>query len=238
MYVAEERMGATRVKICGVTRREDARQAAAAGADYVGAILSPGFDRSVEAAAAARFVPGGEVALVAVTVDAGVDGAAAAAREAGAAVIQLHGRETPGELRALRGEGGWRLWKAVRVRRADDLLSALDRWHGVADGLVVEGFLAGHAGGAGATFPWDVLERLRERVPRDLALVVAGGLAPANVAEAVARLSPDVVDVSSGVESRRGVKDPERVRAFIEQARLAAGGVAPASACAPRESGP
>jgi phosphoribosylanthranilate isomerase len=210
---------ATRIKICGLTRPEDARLAVTAGADYLGAILSPGFGRSIDASLAAQFAHGGEATLVAVVVNAGVEEAARVARTAGAGVIQLHGSEDPGELNALRDEGDWQLWKSVAVRRGSDLEEALDRWVESADGILLEGFRAGGAAGAGVTFPWEALEALRTDIPEDLTLVVAGGLTPDNVAEAVSRLCPNVVDVSSGVEEQLGVKDQRKVRAFVSAAQ-------------------
>jgi phosphoribosylanthranilate isomerase len=211
------------VKICGVTRGEDARHAAAVGADYVGAILSPGFARSIDAERARDFGLGDRTELVAVFVDSAVQDAARAARTAGAGVIQLHGDERPDDLRALRQEGPWPLWKVIRIRRAAEVLAAAERWVGIADGLHLDGFREGTSGGGqGARFPWKALESVRHRLPAELTLIVAGGLTPESVATAVARLAPDVVDVSSGVEAQLGVKDPERVRAFVERARAAA----------------
>ena len=215
-----------RVKICGVTRAEDARQAAALGADYVGAQLSPGFERSVPPETAAAFLPSGNAVLVAVVVNAGVRDAARWARTAGAGVIQLHGDEAPVEAAGLRGEGTWRLWKAVRVRGPEDVSSALERWVGAVDGLLLDGFRADRWGGSGVAFPWAALEGLRDAFPEGLTLVAAGGLNPDNVGEAITRLRPHVVDVSSGVEAALGVKDPARVRAFVERARQPAERVA------------
>jgi len=230
--VAERAGCAVAVKICGVTRPADARLAALAGADYVGAILSPGFARSVAPADAATFLDVPGPVLVGVVVDAGVEAAARAARTAGAGVIQLHGHEAAEELQALRGEGDWRLWKAVRAQSADDVREAFDRWAGVADGLLLDGFHPSAAGGAGVAFPWEALEPLRGFLPEGLSLIVAGGLTPQNVSDAVSRLSPHVVDVSSGVEHRLGVKDPDKVHGFIDNARNAAGHQA--SAASPR----
>jgi phosphoribosylanthranilate isomerase len=210
------------VKICGVMRSEDARHAAAAGADYVGTILSPGHPRSIEPARAGEFRLGEGVTLAAIFVDATVADAAAAARIAGAGVIQLHGDERSEQLRALREEGAWKLWKAIRVRSSADIASAAERWAGVADGLLLDGFREGAAGGHGAGFPWEALEAVRHEIPAGLTLIVAGGLTPDSVQEAVTRLAPDVVDVSSGVEVVRGVKDSERVRSFVERARAGA----------------
>ena len=211
------------VKICGVTRREDARLAVGAGADYIGAILSPGYSRSIEPETAAQFLEVGEATLVAVFVDAAVTRAVRAARAAGAGMIQLHGDERPDYLRELRNEGPWRLWKAVRLRRPAEIVAAAERWVGIADGLLLDGFREGSAGGQGARFPWKALEAVRHAIPVELKLVVAGGLTSENVDKAVARLAPDVVDVSSGVEAQLGIKDPDRVRAFVERARAAAG---------------
>ena len=226
--MAEPRRSPVEVKICGVMRSEDARHATSVGADYIGAILSPGYSRSIEPEVAARFVEGTRARLVGVFVDAPLALAVRASRTAGAHVIQLHGDERPDLLRALRNEGPWRLWKAIRVRRAAEIVAACDRWVGIADGLLLDGFREGSAGGQGARFPWKALERVRHNVPPQLTLIVAGGLTPENVEIAVARLSPDVVDVSSGVEELLGVKDPERVRAFVERARAAAGVWSPA----------
>lgn len=212
------------VKICGLTRVEDARVAAGAGADYLGAILSPGFSRSVPAERAATFVVPGGPPLVAVLVDGGLEEAVGSARTAGAGVLQLHGEEPPERLRDLRDRGDWRIWKALRVRSPDDVARALERYADVADGLLLEGWHEGRGGGVGVSFPWEAVVRLRESFPPGLSLIAAGGLGPDNVGEAVRRLAPDVVDVSSGVEARTGVKDPERVQAFLRNAR-AAGGV-------------
>jgi phosphoribosylanthranilate isomerase len=215
------------VKICTIRRVEDARHAILAGASYVGAMLSPGFGRSVDARTAVRFTDGGKATLVAVVVNAGVAEAARVARSAGAGVIQLHGNEQPEELAALREEGDWRLWKSAAIRQASDLEEALDRWVEKADGLLLDGFRAGSHGGTGVTFPWEALEALRRSIPPRLTLIVAGGLTPDNVGEAVRRLAPDVVDVSSGVEASLGVKDPHKVRSFIEAARKASSGQLP-----------
>jgi phosphoribosylanthranilate isomerase len=122
-------------------------------------------------------------------------------------------------LTSLRGLGEWQLWKALRVRDADDVLEALECFEGVADALLLDGWHPEHRGGSGARFPWDVVAAIRDRFPPEMALVAAGGLQPGNVAEAIWSLRPDVVDVSSGVELRPGIKDPGRVRAFIGQAR-------------------
>jgi phosphoribosylanthranilate isomerase len=208
------------VKICGITRLSDAVMAQRAGADYVGAILSQGYGRSVPVEVAATYPRETGLPLVAVTVDETLEGLVEIAAGAGATVLQLHGAEPPERLAALRAEGDWELWKALRVRTAEEVEEALEGYGSVADGILLDGWHPEHRGGSGVRFPWDLVEPLRDRFPSDLRFIAAGGMQADNVAEAVRRLTPDVVDVSSGVEITTGIKDAGRVRAFIENARL------------------
>lgn len=200
-------------------RVEDAGLAGRAGADFVGAILTEGYRRSVAPDLAAKFSDESGCRLVGVTVDESLERLAHLARSSGASVLQLHGDEPPELLTALRGEGDWELWKAVRVRSAEAVLAALDRYAEVADGMLLDGWHPEHRGGSGVRFPWDLIEPVRAQFPDGVRFIAAGGLQPDNVAEAVERLRPDVVDVSSGVEVSHGVKDAARVRAFIRNAR-------------------
>jgi phosphoribosylanthranilate isomerase len=209
----------TPAKICGLTRTEDARLAATLGAAWVGVVLVPGTPRARTPAEArvlgdaARGAAGTPLALV--VADLPADLAARAAEEAGAGALQLHGSEEPGDLEALRARGPWELWKAVRVRSGAEILPAALRWAGVADLLLLDGWHPRALGGTGAAFDWAALEAVRAAWPRGLRLGVAGGLRADTVGEAVARLRPDLVDVSSGVELRPGVKDPELLGAFL-----------------------
>lgn len=207
-----------RVKICGLTRLEDAEVAARAGADYLGAILSEGFRRSVEPGMAASYVGETGCSLVAVLVDETPSRAAQLARATGASVLQLHGNEPAPVVAALRDLGDWSIWKALRVREADEVFAGLETYDGLVDGILLDGWHPEHRGGSGVRFPWDVIAEARDRFPDDLEFVAAGGLQPSNVAEAVRRLRPDVVDVSSGVEIRHGIKDPGRIRTFVRNA--------------------
>lgn len=205
-----------RVKVCGVCRPADAALALAAGADYVGVILSRGFRRSQEeAAAAAIYAAAGTARRAGVFVDEAGPIVQAAASRLGLQVIQLHGAEPPSLAQVLR-RADVEVWKALRPRDAEELLAAAQAYVGAADALLLDG--AGF-GGSGARFDWEMVERVRERLPASLGLVVAGGLTPANVAEVVRRLRPDVVDVSSGVEAAPGEKSPQAVRAFVAAAR-------------------
>jgi phosphoribosylanthranilate isomerase len=213
-----------RVKICGLRRREDVLAADASGADYLGVILSRGFGRSVDSGAATALVEGVRATLVAVLVDEPTGAAVERAEALGAGVIQLHGAEPSDAVRELAAEGRWRLWKSVRVRTADDVDRALDRYGDWVDGLLVEGWREGVVGGGGVRVDFRVLEGLRARLPKAMELILAGGLVPDNVADAVARFGPDIVDVSSGVEPEPGRKSHELIRRFITRARAAAPG--------------
>lgn len=210
------------VKICGLTRREDAEAADAHGADFVGVVLSAGFGRSVDPTRARALIDGLTAVPVAVLVDEPADRAAAIADALGAGVVQLHGGELPEEVEALRALGGWKIWKVVRAATPSDVEHAVARYGSLVDGLLVEGRREGIVGGGGARLDPRTFGPLRRLLPPSLDLVVAGGLTPDTVAEAVDRFSPDVVDVSSGVEGAPGVKSPELIRRFIQEARAAA----------------
>lgn len=222
----DERGTVPRVKICGMARAEDVRTAAGAGADYVGLVLadSPRRLEPADAAGLARTARQEDVVPVGVVVDRTADEVAALADRAGFPVVQLHGREPPRVCAALR-EAGLEVWKAVRPRSRRELEEEAARYRGATDALLVEGWSPERAGGTGTSFPLAWLED--ETARRDIGrLVLAGGLDPAGVGEAVRRVAPDVVDVSSGVEASPGRKDPGRVRAFVAAARSAGGGSA------------
>jgi phosphoribosylanthranilate isomerase len=203
---------AVRVKICGVTRADDAERATALGADMIGLNFWAGSKRAVDvstAEAIASRVPAG-VWKVGVFVDAPREEIERIAEAVGLDAIQLHGDE-PDELLA-----GWPrpVIRAVRLRSPDD--AAARRASEIADYVLCEGAAGGGYGGAGETFPWDWAGALpRER------LIVAGGLGPENVAAAVRRLRPFAVDVASGVERAAGIKDPKRMAELIENAKAA-----------------
>lgn len=223
-----------RVKICGLRRREDVLAADEAGADYVGVVLTRGFARTVEAADARALVEGVRAVPVAVLVDEPLADAVARAEALGAGVLQLHGAEPVDVVRALSDMGRWTLWKSVRVRAAEDVDRAVEAYGDRVDGLLLEGWKQGVVGGGGARLAPEALggppAGIRERVPERLDVVLAGGLHPDNVADAVARFAPDVVDVSSGVEDEPGRKSHDLIRLFVRRARDAATGRTPGSA--------
>lgn len=210
---------APRVKICGLTRRVDAQAAADAGASYGGVILAPGHHRSLDLAAAADVFGDLELERVGVFIDPVPHDVARAAERLRLSVVQLHGDEPPEFTAELRSSGPFTVWKAIRVRSAADLLEAVDRYAGSVDGLLLDGWSAHGHGGTGSRFGWEEAAEHRGAVPPDLQLIVAGGLGPGNVSRAAALLRPHTVDVSSGVESERGIKDHLLIRAFMDAIR-------------------
>lgn len=186
---------------------------------------------------------------VAVLVDEPVSNVLRESASAGIRTVQLHGNESPEACRALR-EAGLVVWKALRPRSLDDLRQLVARYRDVVDALHVEGWSARAPGGTGSGFPWEWIDALRHEMalpgPRGAGgvgeefaahtpesantfrqhpeLILAGGLTPDNVGEAIRRVRPDMVDVSSGVEVRPGVKDAALVRAFVRRARGSPGG--------------
>ncbi len=207
-----------RVKICGLTRPADVAAAVAAGASYVGFVFFEKSPRHLSLAAAralALEVPPG-VVKVALTVDAEDAALDALLARVPIDMLQLHGRESPERVAALRARHGLPVMKAVGVAAARDL-AALDRYAEVADQLLVDAKPPPGAplpGGNGLAFDWRLLTGRRWARP----WMLAGGLTPENVAQAVRRTGARQVDVSSGVESAPGEKDPERIRAFIDAA--------------------
>jgi phosphoribosylanthranilate isomerase len=207
------------IKICGLTTLEDAVAARRLGADYLGMILSQGFSRSILPDEAVDIGLVADAPLVAVLVDESLDEAARIAEVSGASVIQLHGEEDADYAEELRRRGKWAIWKAVRVRDPADVTRAVEAFGARVDGLLLDGWHPDRPGGSGASFSWEGVGSLRDGMPTDLRVIAAGGLTPRNVADAIQALRPDIVDVSSGVESHVRRKDPELIRAFVRNAR-------------------
>ncbi len=196
------------VKVCGLTTPGDARAVAALGVWGIGVVFAAGSPRRVDAATAAAVlaeVPAG-IARVGVFVGATADEMAATARTAGLTHLQVHGDADPDEARRASG-------LPVIQGIAVDGPEAVERARAsAADLVLLDAAVAGLHGGTGTTFDWSLIEG--DALGRPFAL--AGGLRPSNVADALRRLSPAIVDVSSGVESSPGRKDAERVRAFVD----------------------
>jgi phosphoribosylanthranilate isomerase len=227
MTAREARVSEVRVKICGLTRREDAERAVSSGADYLGAVLVPETPRFRTPDQARELLTGTNVPSVIVFANQELAEILRAAETVAPAVIQLHGEEPPELVASVREGGPWTVWKALRVRDRLDVERGMRRYAGVMDGLLLDGWHAQKRGGSGVAFPWEEIAEVESMGGNDVLLAVAGGLTPENVGEAVARLGPDVVDVSSGVESRPGIKDQERIERFIRNVRAARKGAEP-----------
>ena len=202
---------ATAVKICGITRTEDGLAAAHAGAHAIGLVFHPGSPRCVApgvAAAIVRALPP-FITTVALFVDADPQAVRAVLREVPVHLLQFHGAEPPEYCNAF--ERPW--LKAVRVKPGVDLLQYAGRY-AAAKGLLLDAFSDAAHGGTGQSFDWTLIP---DRLP--LPIVLAGGLTPGNVGEAVRRVRPWAVDVSSGVEREKGIKDAAKIAAFIRGAR-------------------
>jgi phosphoribosylanthranilate isomerase len=208
------------VKICGITSVEDAQLAVDAGADAVGFVffaMSPRKTTVERASRIVRVLPT-TVRRVGVFVNETPEAMSRAAEEVGLDLLQLHGDEPAEALAGLARP----VIKAVRVGRGFAQDEAL-RFAEKAAGLLVDTRLPGETqlpGGTGVPFDWTLVKGLAERVPF---LMLAGGLSPQNVAEAIRAVRPHAVDVSSGVEALPGRKDAEKVRAFVRAAREAEG---------------
>ncbi|WP_297794077.1 phosphoribosylanthranilate isomerase [uncultured Marinobacter sp.] len=199
----------TRVKICGITRPEDVRAAAQAGADALGFVFYEPSPRSVSPASAKELVSllpafSGAVGLF---VNPEREWVEQVLSSVPLDLLQFHGDESP-EFCASFG----RRWiKAVRVRQAGDIEAAYERYRN-ASGLLVDAWDPQRYGGTGKSFNWSLIP-----TSRPLPLILAGGLASDNVASAVEQVRPWAVDVSGGVESSKGVKDSAKISDFINE---------------------
>jgi len=212
----------TRIKICGITRPEDAASAASAGADAIGVICHPAARRYVLPEVAREIIAaaGPLVTPVGVFVDQSAEDIRRLADVLRLGVVQLNGRQRPTHAAELSRHGLWVL-RAVPVRKG--WTAQIIAWRQAAAAVVLESAVKGSAGGSGVPNDWQVVMRAlnRGRVPADVRLVAAGGLTPDNVADVVRAIRPWAVDVSSGVESEYGRKSPEKIRAFIMAVRQA-----------------
>ena len=203
----------SRVKICGLTRAQDAAAAVSAGAAYLGVVFAGGA-RQVSAQAAAEVsAAAGGVPVFGVYGEQSVEEILRLSRAAGLAGAQLHGPYRREHAARLRTEG-LEVWRVVRIARPDHL-DALGESVLDADAVLVEPLVAHAAGGTGVSLDLAVAREARNRLA-GAAMVLAGGLTPATVGAAVALVRPEVVDVSSGVERLPGIKDPDKIVRFLE----------------------
>lgn len=205
----------TRVKICGITGPEDAALAAEAGAAALGFNFVPGTPRCLSPEIAGAIIAGLPpfVTAVGVFLDQPLEEVLRTAALAGVGAVQLHGSEGPDYARRI----PLKVIKAIPVAGRASLAGLAGY---PAHAFLLDSHRAGAPGGTGRTFDWELALEAR----RQGRIVLAGGLTPQNVAEAVRRVRPFAVDVASGVESRPGVKDPQKVRDFIAAVRGADAG--------------
>ena len=201
---------AVRIKICGITRPEDAEQALALGADTVGCVFHAESARHVTAEIAQdiQIAVGNAGTVVGLFVDPTVEQVQAVLDRIDLDVLQFHGQESPAFCEQFQRP----YLKAVAMS-ADVDLSAVNKAYESARGLLLDSAHEGQLGGTGQRFDWDWIDAGLEN-----RLMLAGGLSADNVGEAIRQVRPAAVDVSSGVERDKGIKDSDRMRAFIEAA--------------------
>ncbi len=202
----------TRTKICGITRVEDALAVARSGADALGLVFYEKSLRHVTVQRAVELVIAIPpfVTVVGLFVNPSEDEVRNVLRQVPLDVLQFHGEESP----EFCMQFGRPYLKAVRVRQGVDLIQCAARYAG-AQGLLLDAFIEGTHGGTGESFDWVL-------IPHDLPLpvILSGGLHAGNVAKAISQVRPYAVDVSSGVETAKGIKDAAKVAAFINEVKL------------------
>ena len=199
------------VKICGLTNQSDALFAMKCGADYLGFVLVPETPRYVAPAKIRAILASlpKHCKTVGVFMNETPERVVSLLKETGLDIAQLHGEEGPDEIRQI---GPERVWKVVTVSTPEIVKSAVKCKSSM---LLADSIVQGRRGGTGVVCDWSLAAQLAAK--RDIML--AGGLNPDNVAEAIRQVHPFGVDVSSGVEKARGVKDHNKIRAFIGRAK-------------------
>lgn len=201
----------TRIKFCGITRVEDAKQAVTLGVDALGFVFYEPSPRNVTVAQAAEIISGlpAFTTSVALFVNAVPDHVEQVIQLCHVDLLQFHGDESPEECQ----QYGRPYIKAIRMRPDVDLAAEAERYQS-ARGLLLDSYQAGTPGGTGEAFDW-------ARVPEDLAkpIILAGGLKPDNVAIAIQKVQPYAVDVSGGIEASKGIKDTNKMHEFVTEVK-------------------
>jgi phosphoribosylanthranilate isomerase len=213
----------TRIKLCGLTRAQDVAAAIEGGADALGFIFyapSPRFIAPQAAAQLMAAVPA-FVTMVGLFVNASVDEVVQTVQATGIDLIQFHGNETPEFCESTASAAGRPYIRAIGVaphHTGADLLNLINAYPS-AKAFLFDTASAGY-GGSGKSFEWSVLQPLAKNVPAP-PLVLSGGLNAQNVAEAIRQVRPFAVDVSSGIESAKGIKDAQKIAQFVAAVRAA-----------------
>ena len=201
----------TRVKYCGITRKIDAHRAAELGADAIGLVFHANSPRYVSIHQACEIIDvlPPFISVVGLFVNASQDEITRILNAVPIDILQFHGDEFPTDC----GRYGRPFIKALRMREGVDV-AAYGRTYAQASGLLLDTYQKGVPGGTGTAFDWSWVPQRIEKP-----LILAGGLRPSNVAEAIAKVRPYGVDVSGGVESEKGIKDIEKMTAFMQEVR-------------------
>lgn len=204
-------MSRTRIKICGITREQDIRAVANSGADALGLVFYEKSPRHVgvdQAAKLAHAVPP-FVTVVGLFVNPSVDYVREVLAKVPLDVLQFHGEESP----EFCGQFGRPYLKAIRVKPGVDLVQCAASYR-TAQSLLLDAYVEGTQGGTGESFDWALIP---QKLP--LPVILSGGLHAGNVAEAIRQVRPYAVDVSSGVEASKGIKDAAKIAAFVSEVK-------------------
>ncbi len=204
----------TKIKICGITNEEALAATENAGADFVGFVFHAKSARNIDIQNAANLARKTRLISVGLFVDPNDETWRRVLAHVPLDMIQLHGAETPARVAAIKSMTGLPVMKVIPVATKDDLTS-VPAYEAVADWLLFDTKKIGVHGGSGQAFDWSILNGFKIQKP----WMLAGGLTPENAGTALAKLKPTAVDVSSGVESSRGVKDACKIAAFVETIR-------------------
>ena len=198
----------TRVKICGITRRQDAEFAVEMGADALGLVFYPHSPRAVTIAQAKEIVNGLPpfVSIVALFVDASPDDVRACMQALPVAILQFHGDESAEYCEQF----GRPYLKAIRVQENTDFVQIANEYDSAA-AILLDSYQPGIPGGTGKVFDWSLITTINKP------LILAGGLNVDNVASAIEQVQPFAVDVSGGVEQAKGIKDKQKITAFMQE---------------------
>lgn len=206
-------MQRVRAKICGLTRIEDVQSAVDAGADAVGFVFYPPSPRAVTASQAQNLAPHvpAYVQIVGLFVNATLEDVQTVFQSVALDVIQFHGDESPAECQRIANSVGRRWYKAIQVKADLDVMSEIEKYHQVgASAVLLDAWHPELKGGTGQPFDWTKFPKL------DIPVILAGGLTPENVTDAIKMTRPYAVDVSGGVESAKGIKDQQRILQFMQ----------------------
>jgi len=217
------------IKICGITREADVALIGDSGADYMGLLIDMPSQRSLDLPTAARFAAMSRIPVVLLFMGAETSLVEEAARAIRPAGVQIQGEETPDYIAGIKEVVSCEIWKGAHLPAGeetewsvDEQLAKLRRYaEAGADKILLDTVLLNgdskQMGGTGKTYDWSRAARLASLSPRPV--IMAGGLNPANVAEAIRTVRPAGVDLASGVESQKGVKDPGKVAEFVKNVR-------------------